>query len=62
MEEAVDYYIAEVLSQNDYYPFGMMMPQRKYSAGNGYRYGFNGKENDTEVKGEGNQQDYDENL
>jgi RHS repeat-associated protein len=24
----------------------------------GYRYGFNGKENDNEVKGEGNQQDY----
>ncbi|MEZ2442984.1 RHS repeat-associated core domain-containing protein [Chitinophaga sp. RCC_12] len=23
-----------------------------------YRYGFNGKENDNEVKGEGNQQDY----
>ena len=26
--------------------------------GGGYRYGFNGKENDNEVKGEGNQQDY----
>ena len=25
---------------------------------NDYRYGFNGKENDNEVKGEGNQQDY----
>jgi len=35
-----------------------MMPGRKYSAGSGYRYGFNGKENDNEVKGEGNQQDY----
>lgn len=35
-----------------------MMPGRTYSAGNGYRYGFNGKENDNEVKGEGNQQDY----
>ncbi len=23
-----------------------------------YRYGFNGKENDNDVKGEGNQQDY----
>jgi RHS repeat-associated protein len=23
-----------------------------------YRYGFNGKENDNEVKGQGNQQDY----
>ena len=34
------------------------MPGRKYSAGSQYRYGFNGKENDNEVKGEGNQQDY----
>ena len=37
----------------------MLQPGRKYSsAGSGYRYGFNGKENDNEVKGEGNQQDY----
>jgi RHS repeat-associated protein len=41
-----------------YYPFGMIQPGRKYSAGDSYRYGFNGKENDNEVKGEGNQQDY----
>ena len=34
------------------------MPGRKFSAAIGYRYGFNGKENDNEVKGEGNQQDY----
>jgi RHS repeat-associated protein len=39
----------------------MLMPGRQYipSPGSGlYRYGFNGKENDNEVKGEGNQQDY----
>ena len=35
-----------------------MMPGRKYQAGSDYRYGFNGKENDNDVKGEGNQQDY----
>ncbi len=34
------------------------MPGRTYTSGSGYRYGFNGKENDNEVKGEGNQQDY----
>ena len=34
------------------------MPGRKYAADGVYRYGFNGKENDNEVKGEGNQQDY----
>ena len=36
----------------------MMMPGRTYTAGSSYRYGFNGKENDNELKGEGNQQDY----
>jgi RHS repeat-associated protein len=35
----------------------MQMPGRSFNAGN-YRYGFNGKENDNEVQGEGNQQDY----
>ena len=36
----------------------MYLPGRKFDAGTGYRFGFNGKENDNEVKGEGNQQDY----
>jgi len=35
------------------------MPGRKYTAGSSYRYGFNGKENDNDVKNvEGGQQDY----
>ena len=35
------------------------MPGRKYTAPSStYRYGFNGKEEDDEVKGDGNQQDY----
>ena len=34
------------------------MPGREFSAGNEYRYGFNGKENDNDVKGDGNEQDY----
>ncbi|WP_343898886.1 RHS repeat-associated core domain-containing protein [Chitinophaga japonensis] len=54
----VDYYNADVVSANDYYPFGMLQPGRHYSAGDKYRYGYNGKENDNEIKGEGNQQDY----
>lgn len=53
-----DYFDADVVTAADYYPFGMTMPGRKYAATNSYRYGFNGKENDNEVKGEGNQQDY----
>jgi RHS repeat-associated protein len=51
-------YAANVLSANDYYAFGSQMPGRSVNLGGSYRYGFNGKENDNEVKGEGNQQDY----
>ncbi len=50
----IDYYKADVQSANDYYAFGSMMNGRKYTGG-GYRYGFNGKEMDDEVKGQGNQ-------
>jgi len=32
----------------------MLTPGRKFSAGSGYRYGFNGAEKDNEIKGEGN--------
>jgi RHS repeat-associated protein len=32
----------------------MLMPGRKYEAGSGYRYGFNGQEKNDEIKGEGN--------
>jgi RHS repeat-associated protein len=49
---------AEVLSATDYYPFGMSMPGRKFNVAS-YRYGFNGKENDNDIKaGSGLQQDY----
>ncbi len=52
-------YLPDVLEYQDYYPFGMVMNDRKggYNAQD-YRYGYNGKENDNEVKGESNQQDY----
>jgi hypothetical protein len=52
-----EYYVPDVVSATDYYPFGWAMPGRTYTAAS-YKYGFNGKENDNEVKGEGNQQDY----
>lgn len=42
----------------DYYPFGMVTPGRSYSAGSGYRFGFNGKESDSETYGSGNIYDY----
>jgi RHS repeat-associated protein len=53
-----DYYDAEILSTTDYYAFGTPMPGRTFISSTNYRYGFNGKENDNEVKGMGNQQDY----
>jgi len=40
----------------------MQMPNRNYSASQSYRYGFNGKENDNEVKGVGNELDYGERI
>jgi RHS repeat-associated protein len=54
-----DYYEASVNSANDYYAFGAQMPGRGINGSNGYRYGFNGKENDREVVGTGQgTQDY----
>ncbi len=52
----VDYYLADVVTANDYYPGGMIMPGRKYGVMG--RYGFNGKEQDKELKGEGNSYDF----
>ncbi len=56
-DNVIDNFWADVLSGTDYYAFGAPMPGRQYNS-NGYRYGFNGKENDNEVKGTGAQQDY----
>jgi RHS repeat-associated protein len=53
-----EYYIADVISAQDYYSFGALMPGRKFNT-NAYRYGFNGKENDNEIyNSEGTFQDY----
>ncbi|MBK9327723.1 MAG: hypothetical protein IPM95_00120 [Sphingobacteriales bacterium] len=56
-------YQARVLTAQHYYPFGMQMPGKNvtlasYSSLNRYRFGFNGKEKDDEVKGQGNSYDY----
>ncbi|WP_264566853.1 RHS repeat-associated core domain-containing protein [Flavobacterium sp. N3904] len=49
----------DVLSYSDYYPFGMLVPNPgKVVTPNDYRYGFNGKEMDNEIKGKGTQYDY----
>jgi RHS repeat-associated protein len=46
------YYTADVVQQTDYYPYGMVMPNRNGSD-NSYRYGFQAQEKDDEVKGAG---------
>ena len=46
----IDYYTADVATANDYYPFGMGMPGRKYSSGSStYRYSINGQEKESEL-------------
>jgi hypothetical protein len=47
----VDYYEADVVTANDYYPFGMSMLGRKYLASNtsSYRYSINGQEKESEL-------------
>lgn len=47
----------DVLSYSDYYPFGMLVPNR-YGSSDSYRYGFQGQEMDNELKGEGNSLNY----
>ncbi|MDR5591675.1 RHS repeat-associated core domain-containing protein [Christiangramia sp. SM2212] len=45
------------MGNNNYYPYGSLQPGRHGNSGE-YRYGFNGMENDNELKGEGNSIDY----
>jgi RHS repeat-associated protein len=52
------YFQPEITSTSDYYPFGAPIAGRSAAFGNEYRFGFNGKEGDDEVNGEGNRQDY----
>jgi RHS repeat-associated protein len=47
----------DVLSYSDYYPFGMLVPNR-HGSSDSYRYGFQGQEKDDELKGEGNSLNY----
>ncbi|WCL81586.1 hypothetical protein PPO43_00560 [Saprospira sp. CCB-QB6] len=44
-----DYYLAQVSSASLYYPFGWEMPGRKFVSGEGYRFGFNGQEEDPDM-------------
>jgi hypothetical protein len=48
----IDYYLPDIVTANDYYPFGMMMPGRKYTANTTtakYRFSINGQEKETDL-------------
>ncbi|GGD08041.1 RHS repeat-associated core domain-containing protein [Hyunsoonleella pacifica] len=45
-------FMPDVLTFNDYYPFGALLPNR-HGQSDDYRYGYQGNEKDDEVKGEG---------
>jgi RHS repeat-associated protein len=46
----IDYYIPDVITANDYYPFGMTMPNRSYTnSGSSYNYGMNGQQKTKEL-------------
>lgn len=49
----VAYFVSDVISTNDVYPGGMLMPGRNFTS-NSYRYGAFGYEKDDEVNGNGN--------
>lgn len=46
-------YLPDIVSATDYYPFGAQIPGRKMNTG-AYGHGFQGKEKDDVIKGEGN--------
>lgn len=50
-------YKADLKGYNNYYPFGMLQPERNWSS-KSYRYGYHGKEMDNEQKGQGTSYDY----
>ncbi len=51
----------EIASENDYYPFGMVMPGRSFNASS-YRFGFNDKEKDDEIRGQGNSNNFGDRI
>ncbi|MBX2828551.1 MAG: hypothetical protein KTR22_10315 [Flavobacteriaceae bacterium] len=53
----LQYFNADIIAYNDYYPYGMLQPGRHANTSD-YRYSFQGEEMDNEIKGEGNSINY----
>ena len=49
-----DTFRLDLLSVNNYYPFGMLEPERQWKSNLSYRFGYKSKEKDDDVKGLGN--------
>lgn len=58
-ESTINDYIfsPEVVTFNDYYPFGMLLPNR-FGSSTSYRYAYGGHEKDDEISGEGKKYDF----
>ncbi len=56
----VEYYLADILSSQDYSPFGVTLEGREFTLAGAedYRYGYQGSEKDDEIKGSGNSYDF----
>ena len=55
----IDYYNANVVTANDYYPFGQGINDRQFALNNSqFRYGFNNKEKDNDINGTSVDYDY----
>jgi RHS repeat-associated protein len=54
---SLTYFVPDEEAFNDYYPGGMLLPNR-HGSSDSYRYGFNNMEKDDEIKGEGNSYDF----
>lgn len=52
LDNQIDYFTSDVISYSDYYPYGMVMPNRNGAQNTSYRYGFQGQEKDDEIKGQ----------
>lgn len=61
LNDEVDGYHATVIMVADYSPFGVELDGRS-SDSQHYRFGFNGKEKDDEIKGSGNSYDFGERM
>ena len=55
-DSLVDFYRADIITADDYYPFGMPMPSRHWQADSAdqYRFGFQGMRKGNQLYGDGN--------